>query len=83
MGIIHTTANLKNKLWHWIALLLFEGAVFWIIDAIKPQCEPCLPGQICDPCVSSEQVILTWTGMLLAVVFIIWQLILYRRQYKN
>lgn len=34
----------------------------------QPQCEPCLPGWPCRPCISSEQIFALFAGVVVAIV---------------
>lgn len=61
-------------------LLVIEVALMkWIIH-IQPQCEPCLPGAPCPPCISDDQRLWMTIGGLLPVGVVVAQLLLLRRE---
>lgn len=53
-----------------IRLILIEAALTGYYFYSQPQCEPCLAGVPCPPCISETQIITFWTGVVVAVVTI-------------
>lgn len=41
---------------------------YFLFQYIQPQCEPCLPGNSCPPCVSKAQYMLVGTAGIIAVL---------------
>jgi hypothetical protein len=58
-----------------MVFLIIEFLIYAFYRANTIRCEPCLPGTYCPPCISTEQVISLWAGLVLAGIFLIWQLI--------
>lgn len=59
---------------YWIGLLFIEALLFVYYKIIQPQCEPCLPGQPCPRCISSEQIVILWLAFVVAVAFLVFRL---------
>ena len=49
----------------------------------QPECEPCLPGWPCPPCISSEQIFALVAGVLVAVLVAGYLLYINLRQKKR
>ena len=66
-----------------IGLLLIEAALTVYYFYSQPQCEPCLPGTPCPPCISETQIITFWTGVFIVAVTIVYLLFINFRRTKN
>lgn len=66
---------MKKMIIHWLVFIVVELFVVWFYLDHSIRCEPCLEGSPCPPCISEAQVVSYWTGILIAVVFIVWQAI--------
>ena len=66
-----------------IGLLLIEAAFTGYYLYSQPQCEPCLPGTPCPPCISETQTIIFWAGFFIAAVTIGYLLFINFRRTKN
>jgi hypothetical protein len=66
---------MKQKYLAWILFISVELTMFFLFRYYQPLCEPCLHGQLCDPCISSEQIVIFRAGVLISIIFFIWQLI--------
>jgi hypothetical protein len=51
-------------------LVFVEAMLIIAYFYYQPQCEPCLPGMPCAPCISEEQVLIYRTGISIAVILI-------------
>ena len=49
----------------------------------QPECEPCLPGWPCPPCISSEQIFALFAGVLIAVLVAGYLLYIHLQQKKK
>ena len=49
----------------------------------QPQCEPCLPGWPCPPCISSEQIFALFAGVVVAIVAAVCLLYINLKQRKK
>ena len=49
----------------------------------QPQCEPCLPGWPCPPCISSEQIFALFAGVVVAIVAAVYLLYINFKQKKR
>jgi len=67
----------------WRTVLLFllvaEVLIGATIVRIQPRCEPCLPGQPCEPCISDDQRRLLLLGGALPAGVVLVQLVAARR----
>jgi hypothetical protein len=50
---------------------------------VQPQCEPCLPGWPCRPCISSEQIFALFAGVGVAIVAAVYLLYINLKQKKK
>jgi hypothetical protein len=66
-----------------IGLFLIEAALTGYYFYSQPQCEPCLPGGPCPPCISETQIITFWSGVVVAIVTIGYLLFINFRRPKN
>jgi hypothetical protein len=67
--------NLRNGIKYWVLFIVIEILIFTYYQNNFIQCEPCLPNTPCPPCISSDQVVSFWTGLIIALFFLIWQVI--------
>jgi hypothetical protein len=51
-----------------IGLLLIEAFLTGYYFYSQPQCEPCLPGIPCPPCISEAQIVTFWAGVAIAII---------------
>ena len=55
------------------ALLLLEAFCILLFRYYQPQCEPCLPGSDCPPCLSTIQIVIAaigGVGLILLIVLV-------------
>jgi hypothetical protein len=45
-------------------LIIVEVVLYLLYRYNQPLCEPCLDSQECPPCISDEQRIITWFGVI-------------------
>ncbi len=50
--------------------LISEGILLVLYFHYQPLCEPCLPAQYCPPCIGDKQIFIRWLSLILAVVFL-------------
>jgi hypothetical protein len=55
-----------------IGLLLTEAVFTGYFFYAQPLCEPCLPNVPCPPCISEQQVITFWIGIIIAIISVIY-----------
>ncbi len=68
----------------WFIFLLIEIILIFGYYYYQPFCEPCLPDTYCPPCISREQNILKFSGLLLFAIFIVWKIIvLFKKSYSK
>lgn len=51
-----------------IGLLFVEAILTAYFFYIQPLCEPCLPGSECRLCISEQQIVIIWTGIIIATI---------------
>ena len=66
-----------------VGLLLIELSLTAYFFYIQPQCEPCLKGNPCPPCISEQQNIVFWTGVVIAIISIIYFFIIKLKRTKS
>ncbi len=77
--LLITILAVINKVWNkskfWIGIITLEIFIIFYYKFIQPRCEPCLKDQFCPPCITTEQIILKYIGLTIALAFLIWQMI--------
>jgi hypothetical protein len=66
-----------------IGLLFLEGILTAYFFYVQPLCEPCLPGTECPPCISEQQIMIFWTGIILAATTLFYLLFINFRKTKT
>jgi hypothetical protein len=66
-----------------LGLVFIEAALTAFYLYAQPQCEPCLPGMPCPPCISETQTIAFWTSVLIAMITFGYLAFINFRQLKN
>jgi len=72
----------KNTI-NWLIFILIEILILLYYRAHIIQCEPCLPDTPCPPCITWEQIVSFWTGILIAVGFTLFQIIRFIKKRKS
>ncbi len=67
----------------WLIFIIIEFLILLYFQAHIIQCEPCLPDTYCPPCISWEQIVSFWTGIIIAIGFILFQIIRFIRKRKS
>jgi len=55
----------------WICFVLSEILIIFSYLYFQPLCEPCLSNLACPPCISKEQIFLSWFGVTFAMSFLV------------
>jgi len=55
----------------WIYFVLSEILIMFAYLSFQPLCELCLPNLACPPCISKEQIFLSWLGVTLLIFFLV------------
>jgi len=63
-----------------IGLLFIEATLTAYFFYDQPLCEPCLPGMECPPCISEQQIITFWTGIIIVTITVFYLLFI---NFKN
>jgi len=63
-----------------IGLLFIEAPLTAYFFYAQPLCEPCLPGTECPPCISEQQMITFWTGLIILMITVFYLLFI---NFKN
>jgi hypothetical protein len=82
-GVRPVITEMNYKILIWLSFFLTELILFFLFRYLQPLCEPCLPGTYCPPCISSRQINVFWFGALIALIFIIWQIVSFWKKKKN
>ncbi len=64
----------------WLSIIEFSLIAYYFY--MQPQCVPCLPGSPCPPCISKQQIIVFWIGVVVAAITIIYLFIIKLKRQK-
>lgn len=60
-----------------IGLFLLEVILTSYFFYIQPLCEPCPPNIACPPCISEQQIVTFWVGLIIAILVVFYLLFNY------